>query len=59
MSNTAFKRAIKLITDKEKNCPEVLEWGWLVEKGDGRISINQSSQVVVQILTYKRKRKSR
>ncbi len=43
MSNTAFKRAIKLITDKEGNCPEVLEWGWLVKKGDGRISINQSS----------------
>lgn len=29
MSKTAFIRAIKLITDKKGNWPEVLEWGWL------------------------------
>lgn len=29
MTNTAFTKAIKMITDKNGNWPEVLEWGWL------------------------------
>jgi hypothetical protein len=30
--NEAYERALKLITDKKGNCPDVLEWLWLEKR---------------------------
>jgi tetratricopeptide (TPR) repeat protein len=40
--NGAYERAIKLITDKKGNWPDVLEWGWLQNRHIIRTILNKA-----------------
>lgn len=40
--NDAYERALKLITDKEGNWPDILEWGWLENRHIIRTILNKA-----------------
>jgi len=40
--NYAYERALKLITDKEGNWPDILEWGWLQNRHIIRTILNKA-----------------
>jgi tetratricopeptide (TPR) repeat protein len=40
--NNAFEKAIKLITDKDGNWPDILEWGWLENRHIIRTVLNKA-----------------
>ncbi|MEA3432235.1 MAG: tetratricopeptide repeat protein [candidate division WOR-3 bacterium] len=40
--NNAYERALKLITDKKGNWPDVLEWGWLENRHIIRAILNKA-----------------
>ncbi len=40
--NTAYEKAIKIITDKEGEWPDVLEWGWLENRHIIRTILNKA-----------------
>ena len=42
LSDEAFNRAINLITDKNGNWPEILEWGWLENRHIIRTLLNKA-----------------